>query len=151
MFHKAIDLRFNEGTSLEVTFQDGQVKQYDMSVLFKKYPELKALKDRNLFVSGKLQGYYGIVWNDFIDIETETIYQNGHTVEIHEKQAVVKAGEAVEAARKKKKVSQFELSQRTGIHQAEISKLERGIANPSVKTLERIAEALDCKLEIVIE
>ena len=54
MFHKAIDLRFNEGTSLEVTFQDGQVKQYDMSVLFEKYPELKALKDRNLFVSGKL-------------------------------------------------------------------------------------------------
>ena len=151
MFHKAIDLRFNEGTSLEVTFQDGQVKQYDMSVLFEKYPELKALKDRNLFVSGKLQGYYGIVWNDFIDIETETIYQNGHTVEIHEKQAVVKAGEAVETARKKKKVSQFELSQRTGIHQAEISKLERGISNPSVKTLERIAEALDCKLEIVIE
>ena len=151
MFHKAIDLRFNEGTSLEVTFQDGQLKQYDMSVLFEKYPELKALKDRNLFVSGKLQGYYGIVWNDFIDIETETIYQNGHTVEIHEKQAVVKAGEAVEAARKKKKVSQFELSQRTGIHQAEISKLERGISNPSVKTLERIAEALDCKLEIVIE
>ena len=151
MFHKAIDLRFNEGTSLEVTFQDGQVKQYDMSVLFEKYPELKALKDRNLFVSGKLQGYYGIVWNDFIDIETETIYQNGHTVEIHEKQAVVKAGEAVEAARKKKKVSQFELSQRTGIHQAEISKLERGISNPSVKTLERIAEALDCKLEIVIK
>ena len=151
MFHKAIDLRFNEGTSLEVTFQDGQVKQYDMSVLFEKYPELKALKDRNLFVSGKLQGYYGIVWNDFIDIETETIYQNGHTVEIHEKQAVVKVGEAVEAARKKKKVSQFELSQRTGIHQAEISKLERGISNPSVKTLERIAEALDCKLEIVIE
>ena len=151
MFHKAIDLRFNEGTSLEVTFQDGQVKQYDMSVLFEKYPELKALRDRNLFVSGKLQGYYGIVWNDFIDIETETIYQNGHTVEVHEKQAVVKAGEAVEAARKKKKVSQFELSQRTGIHQAEISKLERGISNPSVKTLERIAEALDCKLEIVIE
>lgn len=151
MFHKAIDLRFNEGTSLEVTFQDGQVKQYDMSVLFEKYPTLKALKDRNLFVSGKLQGYYGIVWNDFIDIETETIYQNGHTVEIHEKQAVVKAGEAVEAARKKKRVSQFELSQRTGIHQAEISKLERGISNPSVKTLERIAEALDCKLEIVIE
>ena len=151
MFHKAIDLRFNEGTSLEVTFQDGQVKQYDMSVLFEKYPELKALRDRNLFVSGKLQGYYGIVWNDFIDIETETIYQNGHTVEVHEKQAVVKAGEAVEAARKKKKVSQFELSQRTGIHQAEISKLERGISNPSVKTLERIAEALDCKLEIDIE
>ena len=44
MFHKAIDLRFNEGTSLEVTFQDGQVKQYDMSVLFESILNLKLLR-----------------------------------------------------------------------------------------------------------
>ena len=135
---------------MEVVFQDGLVKQYDMSVLFEKYPQLMLLEDRELFLSGQLQGYYGIVWNDELDIETETIYQNGTTVEIREKSAPVKAGEAVEAFRKKKKVSQDELSERTGIHQAEISKLERGIANPSVKTLERIAQALGGRLEITI-
>ena len=148
MFHKAIDLRFKEGTVLEVAFQDGQVKQYDMATLFEKFPPLRKLENRELFVSGKLQGYYGIIWNDELDIETESIYQKGTTVEVREKSAVVLAGEAVEAARKKKGISQFELSGRTGIHQAEISKLKKGIANPSVKTLERIAEALDCRLEI---
>ena len=43
MFHKAIDLKLLEGTSLEVSFQDGVVKRYDMSVLFSKYPQLKQL------------------------------------------------------------------------------------------------------------
>lgn len=80
MFHKAIDLKMLEGTALEVTFQDGVVKRYDMSVLFPKYPQLKALEDRSLFLSGKLMGAYGIVWNDDLDIEAETVYEEGKTV-----------------------------------------------------------------------
>ena len=59
MFHKAIDLKLLEGTSLEVSFQDGVVKRYDMSVLFSKYPQLKQLEDRSLFLSGKMMGAYG--------------------------------------------------------------------------------------------
>ena len=80
MFHKAIDLKFKEGTVVEVTFQDGMVKQYDMMVLSKKYPQVSALKDRKLFLSGRLMGYYGIIWNDDIDIETEEIYEFGETI-----------------------------------------------------------------------
>ena len=72
MFHKAVDLKFKEGTILEMTFQDGLVKQYDLAVLFDKYPQLKALENRELFLSGKLMGMYGIVWNDDLDIEAET-------------------------------------------------------------------------------
>ena len=81
MFHKATDLTFREGTSLEVRFRDGKVKQYDMASLFDKYPQLKALEDRDLFLSGKLMGAYGIVWNEDIDIDTEEVYQNGRDVE----------------------------------------------------------------------
>ena len=33
MFHKAIKLEYREGTTLELTFQDGKVKRYDMSSL----------------------------------------------------------------------------------------------------------------------
>ena len=80
MFHRAIDFKLLEGTALEVTFQDGMVKRYDMSALFSKYPQLKALEDRTLFLSGKLMGAYGIRWNDDLDIETETIYEEGETV-----------------------------------------------------------------------
>ena len=80
MFHKATELKYLEGTAMEVTFQDGKVKRYDMALLFGKYPQLQALTDRSLFLSGKLMGAYGILWNDDLDIETETIYEDGITV-----------------------------------------------------------------------
>ena len=61
-------MEYGEGTTLELTFQDGKVKRYNMSVLFEKYPQLEALKDRELFLSGKLLSAYGIAWNDDLDV-----------------------------------------------------------------------------------
>lgn len=148
MFHKAIKLEYGEGTTLELTFQDGKVKRYNMSVLFGKYPQLEALKDRELFLSGKLLGAYGIAWNDDLDIEAETIYEDGETIREEKPAAFVLVGNVVAAARARKGISQKELSERSGIDQSDISKIERGIANPSVNTLNRIAQALDAKLQI---
>lgn len=51
-------------------------------------------------------------------------------------------------ARREKGITQKELSERTGIAQGDISKLENGSANPSVKTLERVATALGKRLKI---
>lgn len=82
MFHKAVELIFKEGTRFEVAFDTGEVKSYDISVLFEKYPQMKALKDRDLFVSGKLMGNIGIVWSDELDIEAETVYEEGTTVSL---------------------------------------------------------------------
>lgn len=48
-------------------------------------------------------------------------------------------------------MTQKDLSEITGIHQSEISKIENGNANPSVKTLERIANAFGKKLKIGFE
>ncbi len=45
-------------------------------------------------------------------------------------------------------LTQKELSERTGIAQSDISKLENGNANPSVKTLQRLAVAMGKKLKI---
>ena len=147
MFHRALDLRFKDGTTLEVSFADGKVKQYDMRVLFTKYPQLCALEDRKLFLSGRLLGY-GIIWTDELDVETETIYENGKTVRTVKPAELIEIGNAVLAARAKKGISQKELSDLTGIDQSDISKIERGVANPSVGTLRRLAEALDTKLMI---
>ena len=151
MFHKAVDLKFLEGTSLELTFQDGFVKRYDMSVLFDKYPQLTQLENRELFLSGRLMGFYGIIWNDELDIETETIYEEGTTVR-KEKGTVHKASaNAVTKARAAAGISQMQLAEMTGIDQSDISNIERGVANPSVSLLERIAEALEGELYISIE
>ena len=148
MFHKAADLAFKEGTVLEVTFQDGKVLQYDMQQLFDKFPQLSALRDRELFLSGRLLGTSGIVWNDDLDIEAETIYQDGILIRNVKLDASVMAGNAVADARFQKGISQVMLSSLTGIDQSDISRIERGAANPSVGTLGRIAEALDAKLRI---
>ena len=150
MFHKAVALEFKEGTVLELTFQDGKIIQFDMSILFDKYPQLTALKNRDLFLSGKLMGSYGIMWTDDLDIEAETIYEEGTMVRMGKPAANVMVGNAVAAARARKGFSQKELSEATGIDQSDLSKIERGMANPSVSTLNRIAEALDAKLIVSI-
>lgn len=150
MFHKATNLEFREGTVLELTFQDGKVKQYDMAVFFKKYPQIIALKKRELFLSGQLIGAYGVIWNDDLDIEAETIYEEGKTVHIVKPAVSIMVGNAVAAARARKGISQKELSEATGIDQSDLSKIERGVANPSIGTLNRIADALDAKLIVLI-
>lgn len=151
MFHKAINLEFKKGTSLELTFQTGEVKEYDMTALFGKYPQLEALKDRELFLSGKLMGSYGIMWNDELDIEAETIYEDGVTVRNVELPLNIRIAKEVASARAKAGISQSALSAETGIDQSDISKLERGIGNPSVGTLNRLAQAMGMQLMISIK
>lgn len=51
-------------------------------------------------------------------------------------------------ARQSAGLTQKELSERTGIAQGDISKLENGNANPSVKTLKRLAAAMGKQLKI---
>jgi ribosome-binding protein aMBF1 (putative translation factor) len=51
-------------------------------------------------------------------------------------------------ARKRNHISQKELAEKTGIHAADICKLEKGNANPSLKTLKRVAEGLGMRLKI---
>jgi toxin-antitoxin system, antitoxin component, xre family len=51
-------------------------------------------------------------------------------------------------ARKAAGLTQAELSQKTGISQADISRLENGSRNPSLALLNRIAEAMNSTLKI---
>ena len=51
-------------------------------------------------------------------------------------------------ARKVSGLTQKQLSERTGIAQADISKLESGNANPSLKTLQRLAAGMGMKVKV---
>ena len=55
---------------------------------------------------------------------------------------------AMIAARKDQNLTQADLATRTGINQADISKLEYGSKNPSLKMLKRLAEGLNMDLKI---
>ena len=55
---------------------------------------------------------------------------------------------AIIDARISQNMTQKELAERTGIAQTEISKLENGTRNPSIKLLQRLAEGMDMVLNI---
>ena len=56
--------------------------------------------------------------------------------------------QAIIDARQKSGLTQKELSDRTGIAQGDISKLERGNANPSIRTLQRLAAGMGMRLRL---
>ncbi len=117
----------------------------------RKYPQLRALEDRNLFLSGKLMGAYGIVWSDELDLEVETVYEDGQLVRQESVPANIAVGNALLAARARAAMSQVELASKTGINQADISRIERGLSNPSIGTLQRLAVALGSELKVLFE
>ena len=51
-------------------------------------------------------------------------------------------------ARRTAGLTQKELSERTGITQGDISKLENGNANPSIRTLQRLARGMGMTLKV---
>ena len=55
---------------------------------------------------------------------------------------------AIVDARTSQNLTQKELSERTGINQADISKLENGTKNPSINLLKRLAEGMGMTLKI---
>ena len=56
--------------------------------------------------------------------------------------------QAIIDARQNAGLTQKELSERTGIAQGDISKIEKGNANPSLKTLQRLASGMGMILKL---
>lgn len=55
---------------------------------------------------------------------------------------------AIVEGREAQHLTQDQLALATGIHQASISKLERGDGNPSLRTLKRLAAGMGMKLKL---
>ena len=55
---------------------------------------------------------------------------------------------AIVEARTSQNITQNELSKRTGINQADISKLENGTGNPTINLLKRLADGMGMMLKI---
>lgn len=55
---------------------------------------------------------------------------------------------AIVDARTSQNLTQKQLAERTGINQADISKLENGTRNPSINLLKRLADGMDMMLKI---
>ncbi len=51
-------------------------------------------------------------------------------------------------ARKESGLTQQQLSEKTGITQADISRMEKGNANPSLRTLQRLAAGMNMRIKL---
>lgn len=150
MTHKIISVKPMENSILLVEFLNGTVKTYDVKSLYSIFPQFKVFEaDKKLFACVQVDiGGYGISWNDNLDLDAEDIWEDGIEVSKKKIDIVAELAENLIKAREIANITQKQLSESTGIHQADISKIERGIANPSLSTLNRLAKGMGMELQL---
>ena len=97
-----------------------------------------------------------ILWKGSVnDMKTLDMYLNeqlqdeAFRKEWEENQPEMDIIRAMADARIAQNLTQKALAERTGINQADISKLENGTRNPSLKLLKRLADGMDMELKLV--
>lgn len=150
MTHKIVSVKPMENFILLVGFQNGIEKTYDMRTLYPVFPQFKVFEnDIDLFNQVQVDaGGYGISWNDDLDLDAEDIWEDGIEVGRKKVDIVAELAENLTKAREMANITQKQLSEATGIHQADISKIERGLANPSLSTLKRLAKGMGMELQL---
>lgn len=151
MTHRIISVKPMKDSVLLVCFQNGIEKTYDMRTLYSIFPQFKVFEtDVELFNQVQVDmGGYGVSWNDDLDLDAEDIWEYGtETGKKKEVDIVAVLAENLIKARDIVGMTQKQLSETTGIYQSDISKIERGLANPSLSTLKRLANGMGLKLRI---
>ena len=150
MYKEMVKLYKLEHPYIMVLFSDGVTKKYDVTKYAPQYPNYKKLENVKFFNKGKLIDPVFIYYSDEVDLDSNTIYYDGETVPSEENAYQILLGYELRQARLSKHLSQEQLSKITGIKQGDISKLEKGLMNPSMKTIKRITDACGKKLKISI-
>lgn len=151
MAHRIESVKPLENFVVSVIFQNGIEKEYDVKILFSEYPQFLEVEHvTGLFEKVEVDvGGYGICWNDELDLDAEEIWCSGQETGRRFKVDVMSAlGANLTEARNTVGMTQKELSEKVCMYQSDISKIERGIANPSVQTLQRLAEGMGMNLQI---
>ena len=151
MTHRIISVKPIDNMMLSVVFQNGIEKTYDISSLYDVFPQFRILeKEKYLFEEVQVDvGGYGISWNDELDIDANSIWEEGTETGVRQQMDVMHLlADSLIRSREMVGLTQKQLSDKVGIYQADISKIERGLANPSVSTLKRLANGLDVELRI---
>jgi len=78
MFHKVKSVHPLPDMVLHVEFLDGSAKRYDVKPLMDKWDVFKDLAHGGLFGLVRVDaGGYGVIWNDYIDLACDELYENG--------------------------------------------------------------------------
>ncbi len=86
----------------------------------------------------------------YLDMKLKTVelkdFETNYVVESYDIYSEIRA--AIVSLRRENHLTQKELAARTGITQANISKMEKGITKPTIDSLMKIAEATGTRLTI---
>ena len=81
MFHKIKSVKPLSDMILYVEFINGEKKYYDVKPLMDIWEVFRDLKQNNLFNFVSVDaGGYGIMWNDYIDLACNELWENGNSV-----------------------------------------------------------------------
>ncbi len=151
MTHRIQKVTARENQCVEAVFYGGEVVRYDLERVYAECPQFVMLREDPVLYEGVRvdAGGYGVSWNDELDLDAETIWEDGILIEVQEEPDInhLLAYQLL-MARDKVGMTQKELAEKTGIYQADISKLERGIGNPSLSTLKRLADGMGMRVKI---
>ena len=150
MSHRIQNVKMMDSMNIQAVFRTGEIIQYKLQNLSQSLPQFqKLLSDPVLSSKLKVdQGGYGISWSDDLDLDAETIWADGTLIRIESVNPAKALAGSLARAREYAAMTQKQLSQKTGIYQSDISKIESGNANPSLSTLQRLAEGMNMNLEI---
>ena len=152
MFYKITSLVALDDYILLLGFSNGVFKKFDLKPLMNKYEAFKDLKTiSSLYKQVKIDvGGYGIVWNDYLDLESTGLYENGIECEPIYNYELLKTEfiSSLISNRKEQDLSQKQLEVLSGVSQPIIARIERYQVDPKLCTIIKMLEAMGKKLVI---
>ncbi len=167
-YPKVKEVKALENWKLSVLFVNQIQKIYDISTLFKEYPDMfQPLKQNpSMFPLVSVDcGGCAIAWSDEIDIPECELWENGISVpdpigddlraeiftpeEIAESDLRVDLICALIEARNNKGITQKKLEELSGVKQPVIARMEKGKTNPQIDTVLKVLRPLGLTLAVV--
>lgn len=152
MFYKITSLVTLDDYVLLVGFSNSVYKKFDLKKIMNKYEVFKDLMNiEGLYNQARIDiGGYGIIWNEYLDISCNGIYEQGEEVDVNFDINLIKERlihEIVEL-RKIKNISQKQLEVLSGVSQPIIARIEKNQVDPQLTTLIKLLSALGVSLTI---
>lgn len=104
-----------------------------------------------MFENGRLDpGGYGVVWNDDLVFDATSIYEDGIVVGQEEISINQQIGVLLAKTRNEMGVTQTKLAKLAHMDQGDISKIEKGLGNPTIAKINKLFKALgkDVRLDL---
>lgn len=147
--NQIVKIYLKDNHLLQALCSDGLFREININDLIDSYTMYEPLKDKNLFNKAKLKANFIIEWNYDIDLFGDYIFKKGKIIKNIESPTIPLIGFKIKQARLAKEMSQKKLAKLSGIEQSEISRLEKGLINPSIEYLEKITNILGLKINLI--